>query len=44
MKIHSILLVASAGLLASTASSEAAGKLHIFNWGEYTSPQLIEKF
>jgi spermidine/putrescine transport system substrate-binding protein len=31
--------------LALTASSgRAAGELHIYNWGDYTSPKLIEKF
>ena len=25
-------------------AAQAAGKLNIYNWGDYTSPQLIEKF
>ncbi|WP_181702746.1 extracellular solute-binding protein [Chthonobacter albigriseus] len=27
-----------------TAPALAAGELHIYNWGDYTSPKLIEKF
>lgn len=30
--------------LAAASQAHADGKLHIFNWGEYTSPELIEKF
>ena len=25
-------------------AAQAAGKLNIYNWGDYTSPELIEKF
>lgn len=28
----------------SASSALAAGELHIYNWGEYTNPKLIEKF
>ena len=31
-------------LLALPQAASAAGKLNIFNWGDYTSPELIEKF
>ena len=31
-------------LLALPHAASAAGKLNIFNWGDYTSPELIEKF
>ncbi|ESR23879.1 extracellular solute-binding protein [Lutibaculum baratangense] len=34
----------AAALLASTGLASAEGKLNIFNWGNYTSPELIEKF
>lgn len=33
-----------AALTISSLPALAAGKLHIFNWGEYTSPELIAKF
>jgi spermidine/putrescine transport system substrate-binding protein len=36
--------LATAALLASTGSAAAEGELNIFNWGNYTSPELIEKF
>ena len=36
--------LATAALLASTGSASAEGELNIFNWGNYTSPELIEKF
>jgi len=31
-------------LLASTALAQAAGELNIYNWGNYTSPEMIKKF
>ena len=31
-------------LAAVPAAAAAAGKLNIFNWGEYTSMEMIEKF
>ena len=36
--------LAGATLLASTGSALGAGELNIFNWGNYTNPELIEKF
>ena len=37
-------LTAVAVLLASTAGALAEGELHLFNWGNYTSPEMIKKF
>ena len=34
----------AAALLLQAAPALADGELHIFNWGDYTSPKLIEKF
>ena len=31
-------------MLASASPALAAGELNIFNWGDYTSPELIKKF
>ena len=31
-------------LVMAAGPALAAGKLHIFNWGNYTNPELIEKF
>ena len=28
----------------TTMQAQAAGELNIFNWGNYTSPELIKKF
>ena len=35
--------VVSTALLGAPAA-QAAGELNLFNWGDYTSPELIEKF
>lgn len=39
-----IVLAATAVLLGSTAGAMEEGTLNLFNWGNYTSPELIEKF
>ena len=36
--------LALAALLLSAGTSFAAGELHIYNWGNYTNPDLIKKF
>jgi spermidine/putrescine transport system substrate-binding protein len=38
------LLTATALLLASSALAQAEGTLQLFNWGNYTSPELLAKF
>jgi spermidine/putrescine transport system substrate-binding protein len=38
------LLTATALLLASTGLASAEGELQLFNWGNYTSPELLAKF
>ena len=41
----SILLTATAlAALQMAAAARAEGVLNIYNWGDYTSPELIEKF
>lgn len=35
---------AAIALVAGSSQALAAGELNIFNWGNYTSPELIEKF
>ncbi len=37
-------LTATALLLASTGLASAEGTLQLYNWGNYTSPELLEKF
>ena len=38
------LLTATALLMASTGLASAEGSLQLYNWGNYTSPELLEKF
>lgn len=38
------LPLSTALLLAAAAHAQAAGELNIFNWGNYTSPEMIKKF
>jgi spermidine/putrescine transport system substrate-binding protein len=37
-------LIAGAALCASMSTAHADGELNIYNWGNYTSPELIKKF
>ncbi|MFT3674134.1 extracellular solute-binding protein [Aestuariivirga sp.] len=36
--------IAGAALLLSAGAALADGELNIFNWGDYTSPEMIKKF
>lgn len=36
--------IMAAAILLSAGSAMAAGELNIFNWGNYTSPEMIKKF
>jgi spermidine/putrescine transport system substrate-binding protein len=38
------LVAAAVASLLSAGAAQAAGELNIYNWGNYTSPELIEKF
>ena len=38
------LMTATALLMASTSLAAAEGELQLFNWGNYTSPDLLAKF
>lgn len=38
------LLSATAMLMASAMMAQAEGELQLFNWGDYTSPELLAKF
>ncbi|MBM3615101.1 MAG: extracellular solute-binding protein [Alphaproteobacteria bacterium] len=38
------LLTATALLIATTGLASAEGTLQLYNWGNYTSPELLEKF
>jgi len=37
-------LIAALALCSGAAAAQADGELHIYNWGNYTSPDLIKKF
>jgi spermidine/putrescine transport system substrate-binding protein len=39
-----LLGMSAIALMFAAASASAEGELHIFNWGNYTNPKLIEKF
>jgi len=44
MKWKILGMGAIAALLLAGSAARADGQLHIFNWGDYTNPKLIEKF
>ncbi|MCB1378502.1 MAG: extracellular solute-binding protein, partial [Alphaproteobacteria bacterium] len=44
MKFKMIATMASAAMLALAGSAHAEGELNIYNWGNYTSPEMIKKF
>jgi spermidine/putrescine transport system substrate-binding protein len=44
MKMGRKILAASVILLSSSTFAFADGELNIFNWGNYTNPELIKKF
>ena len=44
MKRSAIIAALGAALLASTGLARAEGELNIFNWGNYTAPDLVKKF
>ncbi len=38
------IAVAAAALMGSTALAHAEGVVNLYNWGNYTSPELLERF
>lgn len=44
MRLTKFAAVCAVSLLALAGSAFADGELHIYNWGDYTSPELIKKF
>lgn len=44
MKRRLLGLAAAITVLLAEGTAYADGELHIFNWGDYTNPKLIEKF
>ncbi|WP_407704254.1 extracellular solute-binding protein [Thermohalobaculum xanthum] len=44
MKARLMFTATALAALVAAGPATAAGKLNIFNWGNYTNPELIEKF
>lgn len=44
MKTRLMLTLTAAAVALAAAPALAEGELHIYNWGDYTNPKLIEKF
>ncbi len=44
MKPHGLLASTAFAALLATSGAQAEGALNIFNWGNYTNPELIKKF
>jgi spermidine/putrescine transport system substrate-binding protein len=44
MKRMTSTIALAAALLASASFAHAEGELNIYNWGNYTSPEMIKKF
>jgi len=44
MKLKLLGAVAGLGLAVAASSALADGELQIFNWGDYTNPELVKKF
>ncbi|MCB1384600.1 MAG: extracellular solute-binding protein [Nitratireductor sp.] len=38
------ILIAAAAIALAPLAAHAEGKLNIFNWGEYTNPELLKRF
>lgn len=38
------LMTATAMVMAFAAMAQAEGELQLYNWGDYTSPELLAKF
>ena len=44
MKLKLAGVAVGALMLAMAVPAAAEGELNIFNWGDYTSPEMIKKF
>lgn len=42
--MNKMLSISAAALLASTSLVSAQGVVNLYNWGNYTSPELLERF
>ncbi len=44
MKNILLSIITATSLVLAAGSASAAGELHIYNWGNYTNPEMIKKF
>ncbi len=44
MKLKLAAALTGFAMFAGLGQAHAEGELHIYNWGDYTSPELITKF
>ena len=44
MKRNLLAIAAASSFAFGVSTANAAGELHIYNWGNYTNPELIKKF
>ena len=44
MRLAILLAATALATLPGARAANAAGELNIYNWGDYTSPEMIEKF
>ncbi len=44
MRLSIMIAAGAVALLPLSDAAQAAGELNIYNWGDYTSPELIKKF
>lgn len=44
MKLKLSALLAGAAMIACAGAAHAEGELNIYNWGNYTSPDVVKKF
>ena len=44
MKLRLLGMTAAIAIAVAAGPALADGELHIYNWGDYTNPKLVEKF
>ena len=44
MKLKLTAMATTLAFVMSSGVANAAGELNLFNWGNYTNPELVEKF
>jgi spermidine/putrescine transport system substrate-binding protein len=44
MKTLKRMLATAVAVIGLSAAAQAAGELHVYNWGEYINPEVLDKF